>query len=290
MIAMPVTMMLGSLLSGSLLALDGRLNLHGWQWLFLLEGLPAVFLGIITWFFLDDTPAQARWLSVQEKLALEEMLRRDRQSSVGVITQSLWRQVLTPVVLMYTLAYFCLTNTLSAINIWTPQILQSFNQHSSNTVIGVLAAIPQLCTILAMVFWSRRSDRLQERRWHTLLPYLFAAAGWLLASATSHPLFQLSGIVMASMGSFSAMAIFWTTPDSAMSLQVRALAIAVINAFGNMGSAVSPLCIGFLRDRTGSFSSGLWLVAGLLVIGAAVIGRIPLRHESRAAGDSAPQR
>lgn len=290
MIAMPVTMMLGSLLSGYLLALDGRLNLHGWQWLFLLEGLPAVFLGIITWFFLDDTPAQARWLSVQEKLALEEMLRRDRQQSAGVITQPLWRQVLTPVVLMYTLAYFCLTNTLSAINIWTPQILQSVNQHSSNRVIGVLAAIPQLCTIFAMIFWSRRSDRLQERRWHTLLPYLFAAAGWLLASATSHPLIQLSGIVMASMGSFSAMAIFWTTPDSTISLQARALAIAVINAFGNMGSAVSPLCIGFLRDRTGSFSSGLWLVAGLLVIGAAVIGRIPLRHESRVAGDSAPQR
>lgn len=122
--------------------------------------------------------------------------------------RSLWREIFTPIVLMYTLAYFCLTNTLSAINIWTPQILQSFNQGSSNVTIGILAAIPQICTIAGMVWWSKRSDRLQERKYHTALPYLFAAAGWLLASATDHSLIQLLGIVMASVGSFTAMAIF----------------------------------------------------------------------------------
>ena len=148
---------------------------------------------------------------------------------------------------MYTLAYFCLTNTLSAINIWTPQILQSFNQGSSNVTIGILAAIPQICTIAGMVWWSKRSDRLQERKHHTALPYLFAAAGWLLASATDHSLIQLLGIVMASVGSFTAMAIFWTTPDQSISLEARAVGIAVINATGNIGSALSPLLIGWFR-------------------------------------------
>ena len=274
MIAMPVTMMLGSLLSGYILALDGLWNLKGWQWLFLLEGLPSVFLGGVTWFFLNDTPDQARWLADDEKRALRQMLERERSDTAP--PRSTLREVLTPAVLLYTLAYFCLTNTLSAINIWTPQILQSFNAGSSNITIGVLAAIPQFCTIFGMIAWSRRSDRRGERRLHTILPYLFAAAGWLLASASDSSPIQLLGIVMASTGSFTAMAIFWTMPDRAISLRARAVALAVINAVGNVGSAVSPLLIGILRDATGSFSAGLWFVAGLLVVGALVIAIIPV--------------
>ena len=199
------------------------------------------------------------------------------------------RPILLAGLLMYTLAYFCLTNTLSAINIWTPQILQSFNTGSSNIVIGLLAAIPQFCTILGMIWWSRRSDRLKERKKHTILPYLFAAAGWMLASATDHSLIQLLGIIMASTGSFTAMAIFWTTPDRVISLQSRAVALAVINAIGNVGSAVSPLLIGILRDATGSFSSGLWFVAGLLVVGALVLTRIPMTQRDQQRNDHVPE-
>lgn len=278
MIAMPVTMMLGSILSGYILAMDGLWNLKGWQWLFLLEGLPSVVLGVVTWFYLNDTPDRATWLDDDEKQALKTMIAREQEVAIAqsVTPRSTLREVLTPAVLLYTLAYFCLTNTLSAINIWTPQILQSFNTGSSNIVIGLLAAIPQFCTILGMIWWSRRSDRLKERKKHTILPYLFAAAGWMLASATDHSLIQLLGIIMASTGSFTAMAIFWTTPDRVISLQSRAVALAVINAIGNVGSAVSPLLIGILRDATGSFSSGLWFVAGLLVVGALVLTRIPM--------------
>ena len=280
MIAMPVTMMIGSLLSGYILALDGVMNLKGWQWLFLLEGLPSVLLGVATWFFLDDKPADARWLDEEEKQALQNMMAREHVSAAPA-ARTIWREALTPVVLLYTLAYFCLTNTLSAINIWTPQILQSFNRDSSNIVIGLLAAIPQFCTIVAMILWSRRSDRRRERKRHMQLPYLFAAAGWLLASASAHPLIQLLGIIMASAGAFTAMAIFWTTPDQVISPQARAVALAVINAVGNIGSAVSPLLIGILRDATGSFNAGLWFVAALLVLGALVLTRIPMAGEQR---------
>ncbi|KJM56979.1 4-hydroxyphenylacetate permease [Pluralibacter gergoviae] len=278
MIAMPVTMMFGSLLSGYILALDGLWHLKGWQWLFLLEGLPSVLLGVVTWFFLNDTPDQAGWLDDDEKRALKQMLDRERSVAAAPRSapRSTLREVLTPAVLLYTLAYFCLTNTLSAINIWTPQILQSFNTGSSNIMIGLLAAIPQFCTIFGMIWWSRRSDRRSERKLHTILPYLFAAAGWLLASASGSNLIQLLGIVMASTGSFTAMAIFWTTPDRVISLRARAVALATINAVGNVGSAVSPLLIGILRDSTGSFSAGLWFVAGLLIAGALVLTAIPM--------------
>ncbi|HCD1612925.1 TPA: 4-hydroxyphenylacetate permease [Serratia marcescens] len=286
MIAMPVTMAIGSLVSGYILALDGVMNLKGWQWLFLLEGIPSVLLGVVVWFYLDDTPAKAKWLTDEEKASLKAMMEADKLQLVqpngpsshrALQQRSLWREICTPIVLMYTLAYFCLTNTLSAINIWTPQILQSFNQGSSNVTIGILAAIPQICTIAGMVWWSKRSDRLQERKHHTALPYLFAAAGWLLASATDHSLIQLLGIVMASVGSFTAMAIFWTTPDQSISLEARAVGIAVINATGNIGSALSPLLIGWFKDMTGSFNSGLYFVSALLIVGAVLVRRIPMK-------------
>ncbi|WP_420844711.1 4-hydroxyphenylacetate permease [Limnobaculum eriocheiris] len=287
MIAMPVTMALGSLASGYILSMDGILNLKGWQWLFLLEGFPSVLLGIVVWFYLDDTPQKAKWLTDEDKKCLHDMMESDRLTLVqpegprsydAVQQKSLWREVLSPVVLMYTLAYFCLTNTLSAINIWTPQIMQSFNQGSSNIMIGILTAIPQFCTVAGMIWWSRRSDRMQERKVHTVLPYIFAACGWVLASLTNHSMVQLLGIIMASVGSFTAMAIFWTTPDQSISLRARAVGIAVINATGNVGSAVSPLLIGILKDQTGSFSSGLYFVAGLLIVGAIIIWFIPMQH------------
>ncbi|EDS7008256.1 4-hydroxyphenylacetate permease [Salmonella enterica subsp. diarizonae] len=289
MVAMPVTMMLGSAASGYIMSMDGILDLKGWQWLFLLEGFPSVLLGIIVWIYLDDTPAKAKWLTDEDKKTLKDMMDADKLDLVqpegglshsALQKASMWREIFTPVIILYTLAYFCLTNTLSAVNIWTPQILQSFNEGSSNIVIGLLAAIPQVCTIAGMVWWSRRSDRQQERKMHTILPYLFGAAGWLLASATNHSMLQLLGIIMASVGSFTAMAIFWTTPDQSISLRAKAVGIAVINAVGNIGSGLSPLLIGWLKDQTGSFNSGLYFVAGLLVLGAFLVWMIPM-NDSR---------
>ncbi|PHM35826.1 4-hydroxyphenylacetate permease [Xenorhabdus innexi] len=282
MIAMPVTMAFGSLASGYILEMDGIWDLRGWQWLFFLEGFPSVLLGVVVWFYLDDSPTKANWLTDEDKKCLQEMIENDKvslaQPESSHVKTSLWHELFTPIVLMYTFAYFCLTNTLSAINIWTPQIMQSFNQGSSHTVIGLLTAIPQFCTILGMIYWSRRSDRLQERKMHTVLPYLFAAAGWVITSLTDNSLVQLLGIIMASTGSFTAMAVFWTTPDQSISLRARAIGIAVINATGNIGSAVSPLLIGWLKDQTGNFNSGLYFVAGLLVIGALMVLLIPMKH------------
>ncbi|CCW30774.1 putative tartrate transporter [Xenorhabdus nematophila F1] len=285
MIAMPVTMAFGSLISGYILEMDGIWNLRGWQWLFLLEGFPSVLLGFVVWFYLDDSPDKAKWLTREDKQCLQEMIENDKLSPAQTHEfswqkVSLWREIFTPIVLMYTFAYFCLTNTLSAINIWTPQIMQSFNQNSSHIVIGILTAIPQFCTILGMIYWSRRSDRLQERKMHTVLPFLFAAAGWILTSLTENSMVQLLGISMASTGSFTAMAVFWTTPDHAISLRAKAIGIAVINATGNVGSAVSPLLIGWLKDQTGSFNAGLYFVAGLLLLGALIVFMIPMKPSS----------
>lgn len=286
MIAMPVTMALGSLASGYILNLDGVLNLKGWQWLFLLEGFPSVLLGLVVWFWLDDSPDKAKWLTADDKACLKEMLDADRaavqqsrlsEASLPLSQRSMLRELFTPVIMLYTLAYFCLTNTLSALSVWTPLILRSFNEQSSNITIGILSAIPQICTIVGMIWWSKRSDRLKERKLHTLLPYLFAAAGWMLTASSSNPLLQFTGIVMASAGAFAAMVIFWTTPDQSISLRARALGIAVINATGMTGAALGPLLMGWLKDVTGNFNAGIFMVAGFLVLGAAVIALIPMK-------------
>lgn len=283
MIAMPVTAAAGSVLSGYLLDMDGIWHLQGWQWLFMVEGLPAALLGIAVWFYLDDKPEQATWLSRAEKRCLQHMLQQEQQPAPHSNSESsVWREMLSPVVLKFALAYFCLVNTLSMVNIWVPQIVKSFNTGSSNASIGLLAAIPQVVTILVMLWWGGRSDRKQERRWHTVLPMLAAAAGWLLCAWATGPVFRLTGIVLASAGAFTAMTIFWTTPDAVLSSRGKAIGIALINATGNIGSALSSVVVGWLRDISHSFTSGMLYAVVALVIGALIMltisTRPPIRH------------
>jgi len=280
MIAMPFTAGFGSALSGLILGLDGVWGLHGWQWLFLLEGMPSVIMGFVVFGYLNDTPQQARWLSREDKQHLQHALAADTPPSnrtTGDGPGSLLREMLSPTVLMFSLVYFCLVNTLAMIAVWTPLIIKSISAaDSSNSTIGFLAMIPQVCTIIGMVVWGLHSDRSQERKWHLVLPMLMAAIGWILTAVSSYPAMQLLGVCMAASGSYSAMSIFWTTPDQALSFNARAVGIAVINAVGNIGSAVNPLVIGWLKDLTLSFSSGFAYAATLMILGALLALRLPI--------------
>ncbi|MDB5758844.1 MAG: transporter [Burkholderia sp.] len=285
MIAMPVTAALGSAVSGYVLALDGSMGLKGWQWLFLLEGLPSALLGLVVFSYLDDRPEQAKWLSIEEKAALARSLNQGRQpepAAVGDAGQrSLFAELTSPNVVKFAVAYFCLVNTLAMVAVWTPLIVKSFSADASNRTVGLLAAIPQVVTVIAMIWWGRRSDRLQERRWHLMLPTLASAAGWLCSAASSNPALQLLGVCLASAGSYTAMSIFWTTPDQALSLRAQAIGIAVINATGNISSALNPVIVGWLKDATQRFTAGLLYSAVLLIIGAAIVMMLPIARRQR---------
>ena len=280
MIAMPVTAAVGSAISGAILGMDGILGLKGWQWLFLLEGMPACFFGVVVYFYLNDSPQQARWLTNLEKTTLTRMLaaehKADPVAKPAGPKVSLMSELTSTTVLKFSVAYFCLVNSLAMVAVWTPLIVKSFSGGASNTTIGLLAAIPSVCTVIGMIWWGRRSDRAQERRWHTVLPMLLAAAGWLITAYSSHPALQLLGVCLASTGAYTAMSIFWTTPDHALSFTARALGIAVINAVGNIGSALNPLVVGWLKDATQSFATGLIYASVLLVVGCVIMLIVPI--------------
>jgi ACS family 4-hydroxyphenylacetate permease-like MFS transporter len=285
MIAMPVTAAVGSALSGFILGLDGTLGLKGWQWLFLLEGLPSAVLGLVVYRYLDDNPGNARWLDTDEKRALADTLASDHSGDASAPARhargtSIVAELLSPTVVKFAIAYFCLVNTLAMVAVWTPLIVKSFSADASNRTIGLLAAIPQVCTIVAMIVWGRRSDRKQERKWHLMLPMLFSAAGWLCTACSTNPALRMLGVCLASAGSYTAMSIFWTTPDHALSFRARAIGIAVINATGNISSALNPLIVGWLKDATHSFTSGLIYSAVLLAIGAVIVMMLPIRQNA----------
>jgi ACS family 4-hydroxyphenylacetate permease-like MFS transporter len=280
MIAMPFTAGFGSAISGQILNLNGTWGMHGWQWLFLLEGIPSVIMGFVVFYYLNDKPHQACWLDAEEKYHLQQALAADFSSPCNAAQEkpvSLLREMLSPTVLLFSLVYFCLVNTLAMIAVWTPLIIKSISAaDSSNSTIGFLATIPQICTIIGMIIWGLHSDRTQERKWHLVLPMMLAAAGWMLAAYAGNSPGQLLGVCMAATGSYTAMSIFWTTPDHALSFKARAIGIAIINAVGNIGSALNPLVVGWLRDLTQSFTAGIGYAAALLVVGSLLIFLLPI--------------
>ncbi|MCC6070970.1 MFS transporter [Massilia sp. GCM10020059] len=280
MIAMPVTAALGSAVSGYILELDGAMGLKGWQWLFMLEGLPSSVLGLVVFWYLDDKPQDAKWLSAAEKSTLERSLQSARKqpprAEAAAPERSLFAELTSPAVVKFGVAYFCLVNTLAMVAVWTPLIVKSFSAGASNRTIGLLAAISQVVTIIAMIWWGRRSDRKQERRWHLVIPMLASAAGWMFTALSADPVVQMLGVCMASAGSYTAMSIFWTTPDQALSWKAQAIGIAVINAAGNVSSAINPVVVGWIKDATGSFTGGLYYASALLVAGTVIVLMLPI--------------
>lgn len=289
MIAMPVTAAFGSAVSGYILSMDGLWDLKGWQWLFALEGMPSAILGLAVLYYLDDKPEDAKWLSTEEKAVLARSLQAESKpnpaaepaDAAAASGTSLLAELTSPTVIKFAVAYFCLVNTLAMVAVWAPLIVKSFSAGASNTTVGLLAAIPQVATIIAMIWWGRHSDRQQERRWHLVLPILMSAIGWVFTATSGNPLVQMLGVCMASAGSYTAMSIFWTTPDQALSFKARVIGIAVINAMGNISSALNPLIVGWLKDMTQSFTSGLFYSTALLVVGAVIVMLLPLDGRQR---------
>jgi len=266
----PATIAIASTLSGVILQMHGIFGLAGWRWLFLLEGLPAVVLGVICLFYLDDGPAHANWLSDEEKREIASRLERDRALEQTAATQrGILSQLGSRNVLLLSAAYFGLVTSLNANSTWVPQIVHGFAHSENFAVIGLLTALPAVLTVAIMPLWGASSDRRNERDWHLRIAMVAAAMGWLLVIASSVPEVRYLGLMIVSVGSFCALLTFWTFPASSaiLSSEARPAGIALINCVGiGGGSAIGPLVVGYLKDLTGSFTAGLVYVVAMLIM------------------------
>jgi MFS transporter, ACS family, 4-hydroxyphenylacetate permease len=277
----PATIAIASIISGFILQMNGFLGLAGWRWLFLLEGLPAVILGIVCLFYLDDRPARAKWLSEEEKREIASRLERDRALEQTAATQQgILSQLGSRNVILLSAAYFGLVTSLNANSTWVPQIVHSLVHGASFIVIGLLTALPAILTVAVMPLWGASSDRRDERDWHLRIAMVLAAAGWVLVILAHQPQLRYLGLIIVSVGSFCGLLTFWTFPASnaILSAEARPAGIALINCFGiGGGSAIGPLVVGYLKDLTGSFSAGLAYVVAMLIMGVICITLVAAR-------------
>jgi ACS family 4-hydroxyphenylacetate permease-like MFS transporter len=277
----PATVAVASTISGFILQMDGFLGLAGWRWLFLLEGLPAVLLGVICLFYLDDGPVQASWLNEGEKLEIAARLERDSAVEQTVATKrGILSQLGSRDVVLLSVAYFGLVTSLNANTTWVPQIVRAFAPGASYAVIGLLTALPAIVTVAVMPLWGASSDRHDERDWHLRVAMLLAASGWVLVIAFDVAAVRYLGLVLVSVGSFCGMLTFWTFPASTavLSAEARPAGIALINCIGiGGGSAIGPAVIGYLKDLTGSFTAGLVYVVVMLIIALICIASVAAR-------------
>jgi ACS family tartrate transporter-like MFS transporter len=276
MTAAPVSFIIGAPVSDALLRLDGTLGLHGWQWLFLAEGLPAVVLGIAALFVLTDRPEQAAWLAPDERAWLARRMDEDRASRPGVVHGSILPAMTSPKVWLLSLVYFLNTLVTYGVFLWFPTILRDA---AGGTSMGLtlLSAIPFAGALIAMVVIGRHSDRTGERKKHVAACALTGAAGLAVAILfpRSVPLL-VAGFTLSQIGQRSVMSVFWAIPPMLLAGTAAAAGIALINAIGNLGGFVGPSVMGALRQWTGAYTGGLLVLASALVIEAVLVVTIKL--------------
>jgi sugar phosphate permease len=262
-VSTPLSSFIGGPLSVSLLQLNGVFGLEGWQWMFIVEGLPACILGIVTLYMLTDRPSDARWLTPGERAALEAALARDAKRQPAT-THSFLPALRDPRVYILGLISFSFSMGSYGVAIWLPQILKGHG--ITVTMTGWLSAIPYFFASVLMLVWAARVDKNGKRIFHLAMTCLLGAVG-LIASILSDQLFAaMAGITFALIGTITARTIFFTIPSRFLSGQAAAGGIALINCIGAFGGFVGPYLVGYLKDRTGAFAAGMVGMAIVLFV------------------------
>ncbi len=271
MAAIPTSCILASPLAGLLLDVHW-LGVPGWRWLFILEGIPPVLLGIATLWYLTDWPHQARWLPKPYSDWITAQLQREKLTTRTGARVSILKALQKPEILLLTLFCTLAYATGYAIMFWMPTILKRASG-LPNATVGLLTAIPYTAGLLAMVWNGRHSDRTGERRWHSAVPLFVGAAGLFLLVGTAQHFWTTYLIFIFLVGSLSAyLPTIWALPSELLSDTACAAAVGFINCIGNLGGLAGPYAVGYLRTRTGSFAAGYiclalgWLIAGSVVL------------------------
>ena len=261
MIAVPLSSVVGAPLSTTIMEMSG-LGLKGWQWLFLLEGVPAILLSFAVLFVLADRPETAAWLSDSEKADMARLLAAGRSQTPP--DTSLARALTNPLMWLYGATYFGITVGLYGLGFWLPQMVQSFGDLTTREI-GLLTAIPYAVAAVVMVLWGRHSDRTRERVWHVAVPAFAGGFGFLVSAVfLSSPLIAFAGLIVAATGVYTTIPTFWTLPTAMVTGAAAAGAIALINSVGNAGGYLGPLIVGYFRDANQSYAVGLSAMSGFI--------------------------
>jgi len=281
MAAAPVAGFIGSPVSGALMQLNGLLGLQGWQWLFVVEGVPALLLGFITLRFLTDRPADATWLTADERDWLSSAIQEEQSAVRGSRIHSAWRALADWGVLALSLAYFGTSAGLYTIGFWAPMIVKSLG--FSVLKVSLLVAIPNFIAVVGMIVWSRNSDRTGERYWHAAIACLLAAIGMaVVARFGSSAFLAIAGLSLTAFGVSAAKPPLWSLPTMFFTGTAAAASIGLINSLGTLGGFVGPYLIGSTNTSGGNFTRGLYLVGGTLIVSAVtiVILRVAVRRQA----------
>ena len=275
MTAAPVSVIVGAPVSEALLSMHGIWGLRGWQWLFLLEGLPAVILGVLALKILTDRPEQADWLPPADRDWLAETMNAERALRGDTGHASIGRSLRSGRVWLLSTVYLMNASVTYGIFLWLPRMLQ--DAAGPGVSVSWLTALPFVAALIAMVLIGRHSDRTGERKLHVAACAITAAVGLFLAVAfQSHLYLLVLAFAICQIGQRSVMSVFWTIPPMLLSGSAAAAGIALINAIGNLGGFFGPTVMGTLRDATGGYTGGLLVLAGALILEAILVSMLKL--------------
>jgi MFS transporter, ACS family, tartrate transporter len=283
MVAVALSGIIGSPLSAYILAtMGGVQDLKGWQWLFIIEAAPAIILGIVTYFYLTDRPADAGWLTPEERQRVTARLATEKAGREAVRKFSVGEALINPRVLGLSLVYFGIVTGLYGLGFWLPQIVKAFGISTSMT--GWVVAIPYVFSAIIMIPWTRHSDQTGERVWHVALAAFLGGAGLIAGAYLGDPVLAMVALTLGSIGTFAALPTFWTLPTALLTGTAAAAGIALINAIGNLGGFAGPYLVGWIRDTfkdpalaTASLG-GFMILAGIITVALGQDRRMEARH------------
>jgi ACS family tartrate transporter-like MFS transporter len=276
MAAIPLSTVIGAPVSSALLGFNGVLGMHGWQWLFILEAVPALLLSVVVLFYLTNKPADAGWLRADERRWLVDRLAGEERQRVAARHYSVLQALVNPRVLALSLVYFGVVAANYGLTFFLPQIVKAFGMTNLQT--GFISAIPYVVGVVGIIWWGHRSDAKLERRFHTAFAIFIAAAGLAVAAFMDDPMAKMVAFSVAGFGIFGALPLFWTLPTAFLSGAAAAGAIAIINSIGNLAGFAGPWVMGLIKDSTGSFTDGLLVLGGIAIVAMVIV--LALGHDT----------
>ena len=267
-LALPVSNAVASMVSGAILEMDGTLGLKGWQWVYILEAIPAVVLAFVVLRQMTDRPAAAAWLATEEKAWLETEIEAEREKIESAGHVSLFKALTEKRVLALAMIYFTGVTASYGITFFLPQIVKGLG--ASNLMTGFLTAIPYTIGGIGLVLWGHSSDQRKERRWHLIVASIVAATGLLGVGLLGSSYWSLVAMSVATVGIYGSRVSFWPMPSAFLTGTAAAGGIALINSIGNLGGYVGPFIVGWIKDSTKSFEMALYFLAACALLSTVI--------------------